>query len=957
MNRKKKKAQVPIEPLLEILALLVFVVIIIWLTVFTERETVRINIEEAEIIKAKATADIVKLSLDNTWFISTIQVVFRAGTMEEYWFYTDPNMQKTIPPPLPAGRICTNTNPRVCYPEDAAVESYMKMLIGSIYFNITKEFELNDAETKIGELEIKKISLEEFGVRSVISDKIRTESGFTSILTENEHENFIFTRLKTMFEAGRAVVQLARLIATDPSLLFYEQNQNHEEYKQRATFILQGGYNQIVQPYSGIYSRLTLNTLVYVANPFTGTGLLNNQGGLILTYDLDAKFSDQFGGVTSRTCNDVHDYDNAIELIVLSHAERDGGEWVWKFGDKKYPVQQITAMVKGIINQESGWAPGAISSCGAAGMMQLMPDTARGQGLSVPAYSTTVGACDCGTVAVAECNSCNGLSSCNLQTDQRFDAIQNIRGGVSYVNFLFDYFENRGENEENLMKLVTAAYNGGQGTVDNAIEEADSKKYEDIAPYLHEQTRSYVPSVLGCYPFYLGSSGTQNNNVASYLWPTISRTVTSCMNSDHPLGIDVGGSYGESIKAVDAGEVIKFKNDCGTDRSCGGCDAGAVGNCVLIKHDDDRYSLYGHLKEVDENIEEGTEIRRGQPIGKMGNTGYVTDLNNNVCSEDSTTCGVHLHFEIRDSSGVRVDPCQFIDCGQSTYLQCTPGAIGFGPGGIEAGEYYYHDEAANKFVKRPISLEFKVKDHIPILACAYNSNKRYEWDTVNDLLCYDNDIWSCTRTIPGLDAEHKKNDHQFAGSGDIWQCVESPTISPRFCLKGFDTSTNEECCRLWLPSENGVLCRQQEFCSGDGTINSNEAGNCLSPDVIGNRNPDSYCQNTLDPSGQGSGCCSWQAVDNNGDGVTDDYICTRYNKAKCSGSNVCLGASCKLESDIGQCTVTPKPSTECSCQWTVIPGTCNMLGCPGTSIEEFRCSIPGCNPQEGASRCGTVCAP
>jgi soluble lytic murein transglycosylase-like protein len=78
-------------------------------------------------------------------------------------------------------------------------------------------------------------------------------------------------------------------------------------------------------------------------------------------------------------------------------------------------------LVHSIIEIESGWQPRAVSSKGAAGLMQLMPATAV-------AYSVT----------------------------NRFDINQNIRGGVAYLSYLLRLF--RGD-----LRLALAAYIAGEG--------------------------------------------------------------------------------------------------------------------------------------------------------------------------------------------------------------------------------------------------------------------------------------------------------------------------------------------------------------------------------------------------------------------------------------------------------------------------------------------------------------
>ena len=102
--------------------------------------------------------------------------------------------------------------------------------------------------------------------------------------------------------------------------------------------------------------------------------------------------------------------------------------------------------VKAVVKQESGFNPNATSKCGAMGLMQLMPQTARALGV-VDAYNPE----------------------------------QNIQGGVKYLKSMMTRFGND-------PKLALAAYNAGPGAV---------QKYGDVPPY--RETQNYVKNIMASW--------------------------------------------------------------------------------------------------------------------------------------------------------------------------------------------------------------------------------------------------------------------------------------------------------------------------------------------------------------------------------------------------------------------------------------------------------------------------
>lgn len=95
-----------------------------------------------------------------------------------------------------------------------------------------------------------------------------------------------------------------------------------------------------------------------------------------------------------------------------------------------------------LVQQESGWNPGAVSHAGATGLAQLMPGTARKLGVDIN------------------------------------DPVENLNGGARYLKQMYDKFGS--------WRLALAAYNAGPGAVE---------KHGGVPPYA--ETKNYVKKILG----------------------------------------------------------------------------------------------------------------------------------------------------------------------------------------------------------------------------------------------------------------------------------------------------------------------------------------------------------------------------------------------------------------------------------------------------------------------------
>ena len=63
---------------------------------------------------------------------------------------------------------------------------------------------------------------------------------------------------------------------------------------------------------------------------------------------------------------------------------------------------------------------------------------------------------------------------------------------------------------------------------------------------------------------------------------------------------------------------------------------------VVVEHEDGYTTFYAHLDEIE--VKNGVKVRRGEVIGRVGNTGQST--------------GPHLHYEVR-KNGEHLNPADF----------------------------------------------------------------------------------------------------------------------------------------------------------------------------------------------------------------------------------------------------------------------------------------------------------
>ena len=125
---------------------------------------------------------------------------------------------------------------------------------------------------------------------------------------------------------------------------------------------------------------------------------------------------------------------------------------------------------------ESNLSMHVTSNKGARGPWQFMPETARRQGLTVNDY-----------------------------IDDRMDYVKSTHAAARFMLSLFEVYHD--------WLLVMAAYNGGPGRVNGAIQKSGSRDFWKLQYHLPEESRVYVKRFIATHYIMEGSGGATTNRI------------------------------------------------------------------------------------------------------------------------------------------------------------------------------------------------------------------------------------------------------------------------------------------------------------------------------------------------------------------------------------------------------------------------------------------------------------
>lgn len=118
----------------------------------------------------------------------------------------------------------------------------------------------------------------------------------------------------------------------------------------------------------------------------------------------------------------------------------------------------------------------------------------------------------------------------------------------------------------------------------------------------------------------------------AWRWPTDGKLLAGFVAGNPTRqGIDIAGNGGQPVRAAADGVVVYS-----------GSGLVGYGELVIVKHNDEWLSAYGHNRA--RLVNEGQVVKAGQQIAEMGRSGAARDM---------------LHFEIR-YNGKPVDPLQYL---------------------------------------------------------------------------------------------------------------------------------------------------------------------------------------------------------------------------------------------------------------------------------------------------------
>ena len=196
------------------------------------------------------------------------------------------------------------------------------------------------------------------------------------------------------------------------------------------------------------------------------------------------------------------------------------------------------------------------------------------------------------------------------------------------------------ESFENYAKVINKQQeeNSSEVKTNADVVKEETTESKEVAE-VEEETEIVIPTVSKVEPV-------KKENVLSFQKPVEGKIIKESSIDEVVYwetldvwkiheGIDIASEQGTNVKSIEAGKVVGVKTDP------------IFGKLILINHGQTVVSIYCNLDEK-VSVKEGDTVKKGQVIGKVGNTAY------GEIKDES-----HLHFELMKESSY-VDPTDYI---------------------------------------------------------------------------------------------------------------------------------------------------------------------------------------------------------------------------------------------------------------------------------------------------------
>ena len=230
-----------------------------------------------------------------------------------------------------------------------------------------------------------------------------------------------------------------------------------------------------------------------------------------------------------------------------------------------------------------------------------------------------------------------------LKTSEYFDKKEHLQYRFAHIIDGTEY--SRLADLEQAMENDDALYNQYHDKIVEERQEIIDEIKENLELYYRSNPESvtYFTSVDNKYYYPIGSAEiTVENGKKFAKGNPVNSYIIKDYNPGTNEGIDIGSNEElVNIIAIKSGVISKVVNNCEpSDKTCNS----GYGNMVVISHSDGMSTTYAYLDEI--YVTDGQSVMQGELIGTTGTTG---DTNEKA-----------LHFEIKISSGARVNPSTYI---------------------------------------------------------------------------------------------------------------------------------------------------------------------------------------------------------------------------------------------------------------------------------------------------------